>query len=225
MFAGAVSGIFFGLIEDVGYQMGNIQQVATGHMLVGDYTNQTITRLLQDSWFHAGAAVITAYFIGVAAHRKSSALPLIATGVALAASLHAINDTYSGTGVQVAVAVLVAVLVIVYAAAAGNQATAPQASTVSLAIPVAGRAAKACWKSRGIGLATAAQTTSTAAAAPPASVATTPVSPVATVAASTTTAATSTGWWMQGTQAAPAVTAPTPTTTAITSSGPDWWTR
>ena len=110
LFAGAVSGLTFGVIEAVGYS--SLYQLVGGGSSTA--TTLIIWRRLADGLFHGCCAAVSAYFIGLAWWRRDQRWQLVAVGVAIAAVLHGVYDRWSTSWVGTATAVVIVLLFVGY---------------------------------------------------------------------------------------------------------------
>jgi RsiW-degrading membrane proteinase PrsW (M82 family) len=98
MFLGAVVGLAFGVTEQAGYTLQDIQGIASAQA-----NNQAIVEVLAfaervfvDGFQHAIWAGVSAFFIGMAVNYPRRRLQLIAFGIAIPAVLHGLYDWSAG---------------------------------------------------------------------------------------------------------------------------------
>jgi RsiW-degrading membrane proteinase PrsW (M82 family) len=114
MYMGAVSGLAFGAMEAVKYSNGYVQNLLQGQQPVSSFSTELFWRLLCDSLFHACAAAISCYFIGLAVRHPRWRVQLISFGLGLVAVLHGMFDRYSSGYFQVAITALLLFIFIGY---------------------------------------------------------------------------------------------------------------
>ncbi len=100
LYMGTVSGLAFGALEAVNYT----KLAASGNPSATSFMTSVQWRLLTDGLFHACAAGISCYFIGLAVSNPRWRVQLIGFGLALVSVIHGINDRYSDGWLQVGVA-------------------------------------------------------------------------------------------------------------------------
>lgn len=112
LFAGAVSGLAFGVAEAVTYSAA--YSAESGSLNSAQYTLVEVWRLLTDSLFHACMAGITAFFLGLAARHRQQAWTLGLVGLVTAAVLHGAYDRFSSGWGGAAIAALILFIFVGY---------------------------------------------------------------------------------------------------------------
>jgi protease PrsW len=95
-FYGAMSGLGFAIAEGAAYSIRYAFGLTAGNLGFGSYVAANTIRFVSLPLFHAVLAGIVGYFMGLAAvnpSRKNIILPL---GIAIAATLHGIYNTFAG---------------------------------------------------------------------------------------------------------------------------------
>lgn len=113
LFAGAVSGLAFGVTEAVAYSefYGSLLDESSATA----YTSVVVWRLLTDGLFHACFAGIAAFFIGLAQWNRRAAVQLVLVGVSLAAVLHGAYDHFAGGWIGTLLAAVIVFCFVGYA--------------------------------------------------------------------------------------------------------------
>jgi RsiW-degrading membrane proteinase PrsW (M82 family) len=96
-FYGAMSGLGFAIAEGGTYSLLYAFNLARGGSSFGTYILSNTIRFVSLPLFHAALAGIVGYFLGLAAINRSRQLPIIFIGVAIAAVLHGVYNTFSGS--------------------------------------------------------------------------------------------------------------------------------
>lgn len=116
-FYGAMSGLAFGVSEAVTYSLGyadqTINAVYQGVNGEGSFIVSEFLRLISLPFLHAMFAAVAGYFVGLAVAAPSRRAALVITGLALAAAVHGLYDTLSGTSPWLAL-VIAGVAVILF---------------------------------------------------------------------------------------------------------------
>lgn len=98
MFLGAVVGLAFGVTEQAGYTLQDIQAI-TAAQANSEAIVEVLAfaeRVFVDGFQHALWAGVSAFFIGMAVNYPRRRLPLIALGLAIPAALHGLYDWSQG---------------------------------------------------------------------------------------------------------------------------------
>jgi RsiW-degrading membrane proteinase PrsW (M82 family) len=96
-YLGCVSGFAFGISEAVAYSVFYAQNVARGDMALGAYVVVQLTRLITLPLLHAVFCGISAQFIALGVENPRLRRGLITVGIAIAALIHGLYNTFSGT--------------------------------------------------------------------------------------------------------------------------------
>ncbi|MGH2900367.1 MAG: PrsW family glutamic-type intramembrane protease [Solirubrobacteraceae bacterium] len=96
-YLGCVSGFAFGISEAVAYSVFYAQNVARGDMELGAYVVVQLTRLITLPLLHAVFCGIAAQFIALGVENPRLRRGLIVVGIAIAALIHGLYNTFSGT--------------------------------------------------------------------------------------------------------------------------------
>jgi RsiW-degrading membrane proteinase PrsW (M82 family) len=115
LFAGAVSGLAFGVAEAVTYSSAYAN--AASDLNASQYTGVEVWRLLTDSLFHACMAGITAFFLGLAVRHREQAWGLGLIGLVTAAVLHGAYDRFASGWGGAAIAALILFIFVGYVSA------------------------------------------------------------------------------------------------------------
>ncbi|MBC7882142.1 MAG: PrsW family intramembrane metalloprotease [Anaerolineae bacterium] len=113
MFAGAVSGLGFGLAESVAYStqiaQKELHSLSQGAALVGYFT-----RFITTPFLHAIFAAIVAYFLGLALVDPKRGWALTVAGLLLAALLHGLYDSFANHWLGLIIAALSILIFVSY---------------------------------------------------------------------------------------------------------------
>jgi len=96
-YLGCVSGFAFGVSEAVAYSVFYAQTVARGDMALAAYIVVQLTRLITLPLLHAMFSGIAAHFIALGVETPALRRALIFAGIAIAALIHGLYNTFSGT--------------------------------------------------------------------------------------------------------------------------------
>lgn len=105
-FIGAVSGLAFGVAEAVNYSFLYAHGLVYGRIGLGAYMIAQFLQLISLPLLHACWSAVVGYFIGLANLHRGPARSLIAFEIGIAATLHGLYDTLSGTWLGIGVAAL-----------------------------------------------------------------------------------------------------------------------
>ncbi len=114
VYLGCVSGFAFGVTEAVAYSLFYAQNVARGGIPLGAYIVLQLTRLITLPLLHAVFAGIAAQFIALAVQTPALARALVVAGIAIAAFVHGLYNTFSGSLLGFLIAVGVVLVFIAY---------------------------------------------------------------------------------------------------------------
>ncbi len=95
-FYGAMSGLGFAIAEGAAYSLGYAFGLVRGDLGFGSYVLVSTIRFITVPLFHAILAGIVGYFIGLAAINPARQGAIICIGIAIAAVLHGLYNTFSG---------------------------------------------------------------------------------------------------------------------------------
>jgi RsiW-degrading membrane proteinase PrsW (M82 family) len=113
-YLGCVSGFAFGISEAVGYSVFYAQTVARGDMALGAYVVVQLTRLITLPLLHAVFCGISAQFIALGVENPRLRRGLTFVGIGIAALLHGLYNTFSGTFVGFVLAIVAVLAFIAY---------------------------------------------------------------------------------------------------------------
>lgn len=113
-FIGAVSGLAFGVSEAVNYSYLYAHGLMQHRIGLGSYMIAQFLRLISLPLLHACWSAVVGYFIGLAHLHRGPARSLIAFGIGIAATLHGLYDTFSGSGIGLAIAALSLIIFVSY---------------------------------------------------------------------------------------------------------------
>ena len=113
-FIGAVSGLAFGVAEAVNYSYLYAHGLMQGRFGLGAYMIAQFLRLISLPLLHACWSAVVGYFIGLAHLHRGPARSLIAFGIGIAATLHGLYDTLSGSWLGIGVAALSLIVFVSY---------------------------------------------------------------------------------------------------------------
>jgi len=113
-YLGCVSGFAFGISEAVVYSVFYAQTVARGDISLGAYVVVQLTRLITLPLLHAVFSGIAAQFIALGVENPRLRRGLIAVGIAIAALIHGLYNTFSGTLVGFVLAIAAVLAFIAY---------------------------------------------------------------------------------------------------------------
>ncbi|HLJ56109.1 MAG TPA: PrsW family glutamic-type intramembrane protease [Chthonomonadaceae bacterium] len=113
-FIGAVSGLAFGVAEAVHYSYLYANGLTHGRYGVSVYMIAEFLRLISLPLLHACWSAVVGYFIGLARLYRGPAKSLIAFGIIVAAILHGLYDTLSGSWAGLAVAAVSLIVFVSY---------------------------------------------------------------------------------------------------------------
>lgn len=95
-FYGAMSGLGFAIAEGSAYSLGYAFGLIRGDLGFGSYVLVSTIRFITVPLFHAILAGIVGYFIGLAAINPARQGAILCIGLAIAAVLHGLYNTFSG---------------------------------------------------------------------------------------------------------------------------------
>jgi protease PrsW len=95
-FYGAMSGLGFAIAEGAAYSIRYAFGLTAGNLGFGSYVAANTIRFVSLPLFHAVLAGIVGYFIGLAAINPSRQGIILTLGIAIAATLHGIYNTFAG---------------------------------------------------------------------------------------------------------------------------------
>jgi RsiW-degrading membrane proteinase PrsW (M82 family) len=113
-YLGCISGFAFGVTEAVAYSVFYAQGVVRGDMALDAYIVVQLTRLITLPLLHAVFAGISAHFIALGVETPALRRALILVGIAIAALVHGLYNTFSGTLVGFVLAIGAVLLFIAY---------------------------------------------------------------------------------------------------------------
>jgi RsiW-degrading membrane proteinase PrsW (M82 family) len=113
-FYGAVSGLGFAIAEGANYSLMYATGLAQGDMGFGSYLSITTVRFISLPLIHAIWAAMVGYFLGVATHSRRQRGAIVGCGVAIAAILHGLYDTFAGSIVGLALLAFSILLLLAY---------------------------------------------------------------------------------------------------------------
>lgn len=96
-FYGAMSGLGFAIAEGAAYSLRYAFGFSQGQLGLGSFVAANTIRFVSLPLFHAILAGIVGYFIGLAAINPSRQTALILIGLAIAAVLHGLYNTFAGS--------------------------------------------------------------------------------------------------------------------------------
>jgi protease PrsW len=95
-FYGAMSGLGFAIAEGAAYSIRYAFGLTAGNLGFGSYVAANTIRFVSLPLFHAVLAGIVGYFMGLAAINPSRQGIILGLGIAIAATLHGIYNTFAG---------------------------------------------------------------------------------------------------------------------------------
>jgi protease PrsW len=95
-FYGAMSGLGFAIAEGAAYSIRYAFGLTAGNLGFGSYVAANTIRFVSLPLFHAVLAGIVGYFMGLAAVNPSRRGIILTLGIAIAATLHGIYNTFAG---------------------------------------------------------------------------------------------------------------------------------
>ncbi|MDJ0704028.1 MAG: PrsW family glutamic-type intramembrane protease [Leptolyngbyaceae cyanobacterium MO_188.B28] len=113
-FYGAISGLGFAIVEGPVYFDRSALGVSTGELDLGGFFLVNTLRLVSLPLFHAIWSGIVGYFIGLAAINPSRERSIIFIGVAIAAILHGLYDTFVSNLLGLAILIFSILLFVAY---------------------------------------------------------------------------------------------------------------
>ncbi len=113
-FYGAMSGLGFAVAEGVIYSVNYASTLSQGRIPVESFVLVSTIRFISLPLFHAVLAGIVGYFMGLAAINPSRQMPIICIGIAIAATLHGLYDTFSGNTLGFGILAFTILLFVVY---------------------------------------------------------------------------------------------------------------
>ena len=113
-YLGCVSGFAFGVSEAVAYSVFYAQGVARGDMPIGAFVVVQLTRLITLPLLHAVFSGVAAEFIALGVETPALQRALIVVGLAIAALLHGLYNTFSGTLLGFVIAIGAVLVFIAY---------------------------------------------------------------------------------------------------------------
>ena len=96
-YLGCISGFAFGVSEAVAYSVFYAQGVARGDLPLGTFVVAQLTRLITLPLLHAVFSGVAAQFIALGVETPALQRALILAGIGVAALLHGLYNTFSGT--------------------------------------------------------------------------------------------------------------------------------
>lgn len=113
-FYGTMSGLGFAVAEGATYSMGYAVTLVRGQIPLESFVLVNTIRFISLPLFHAVLAGIVGYFMGLAAINPSRQAPIIFIGIAIAAVLHGLYDTFAGGIIGFALLAFTILLFVVY---------------------------------------------------------------------------------------------------------------
>ncbi len=113
-YLGCVSGFAFGVSEAVAYSVFFAQGVARGDLPLGSFVVVQLTRLITLPLLHAVFSGVAAQFIALGVETPSLRRALIVVGIGIAALIHGLYNTFSGTLAGFVLAIGAVLLFIAY---------------------------------------------------------------------------------------------------------------
>ncbi len=113
-FYGTMSGLGFAVAEGATYSLGYAATLVRGEIPLESYVLVNTIRFISLPLFHAVLAGIVGYFLGLAAINPSRQKPLIFMGIAIAAILHGLYDTFAGGTMGLIILAFAILLFVVY---------------------------------------------------------------------------------------------------------------
>ncbi len=113
-YLGCVSGFAFGVSEAVAYSVFFAQGVARGDLPLGAFVVVQLTRLITLPLLHAVFSGIAAQFIALGVETPALRRSLVIVGIGMAALIHGLYNTFSGTAVGFVLAIGAVLLFIAY---------------------------------------------------------------------------------------------------------------
>jgi protease PrsW len=113
-FYGTMSGLGFAVAEGATYSMGYAVTLVRGQIPLESFVLVNTIRFISLPLFHAVLAGIVGYFMGLAAINPSRQVPIICIGIAIAAVLHGLYDTFAGGIIGFALLGFTILLFVVY---------------------------------------------------------------------------------------------------------------
>ncbi|MDJ0716957.1 MAG: PrsW family intramembrane metalloprotease [Prochloraceae cyanobacterium] len=113
-FYGAMSGLGFAIAEGANYSLQYAFSLARGSFGVGDYVLINTVRFISLPLIHAIWAGIVGYFLGLAAINPSRQNAIIFIGLAIAAILHGLYDTFANDVIGLAILTFSILLFVAY---------------------------------------------------------------------------------------------------------------
>jgi protease PrsW len=113
-FYGTMSGLGFAVAEGATYSLGYAATLVRGEIPLESYVLVNTIRFISLPLFHAVLAGIVGYFLGLAAINPSRQKPLIFIGIAIAAILHGLYDTFAGGTMGLIILAFAILLFVVY---------------------------------------------------------------------------------------------------------------
>jgi RsiW-degrading membrane proteinase PrsW (M82 family) len=95
-FYGAMSGLGFAIAEGAAYSFRYAVGLSRGQLDLGSYMAANTIRFVSLPLFHAMLAGITGYFVGLAVINPSRRSAIFSIGLAIAATLHGLYNTFAG---------------------------------------------------------------------------------------------------------------------------------
>jgi RsiW-degrading membrane proteinase PrsW (M82 family) len=113
-YLGCVSGFAFGVSEAVAYSMFFAQGVAKGELPLGAFVVVQLTRLITLPLLHAVFSGLAAQFVALGVETPALRRALIVVGIGIAALIHGLYNTFSGTLAGFVLAIGAVLLFIAY---------------------------------------------------------------------------------------------------------------
>jgi protease PrsW len=113
-FYGSMSGLGFAVAEGATYSLGYATTLIRGQIPLESFVLVNTIRFISLPLFHAVLAGIVGYFMGLAAINPSRQAPIICIGIAIAAILHGLYNTFAGGTLGFGVLAFTILLFVVY---------------------------------------------------------------------------------------------------------------
>jgi protease PrsW len=113
-FYGSMSGLGFAVAEGATYSLGYATTLIRGQIPLESFVLVNTIRFISLPLFHAVLAGIVGYFMGLAAINPSRQVPIICIGIAIAAILHGLYNTFAGGTLGFGVLAFTILLFVVY---------------------------------------------------------------------------------------------------------------
>ncbi|HEY9639216.1 MAG TPA: PrsW family glutamic-type intramembrane protease [Coleofasciculaceae cyanobacterium] len=113
-FYGAMSGLGFAIAEGAAYSLRYAFGFSQGHLGLGSFVAANTIRFVSLPLFHAILAGMVGYFMGLAAVNPSRQGAIILIGLAIAAVLHGLYNTFAGSVVGLVIIAFTILLFVTY---------------------------------------------------------------------------------------------------------------